>query len=131
MKIVGTFEDIPQDGIYLLQEGALLRIYFDFVEYQQPESIEGMQREERTDSYEAYNVDVPAPFSYGNIVSAIVNDKYTADDVQALQANYIEAKDADADLTEAKRQEYLTEWSDFQNWRAKAKYIAKNVTDKL
>jgi hypothetical protein len=133
MKTVGSFEaNIPEGGINLIQEGALLRIFFDFEKREQQQSEDdNMQRQEQPDLYEAYNVDVQAPFNYGNIVSAIVNDKYSADDVQALSANVMEARDTDSDLADEKRQEYLTEWSDFQNWRTKAKAIAKAVTAKL
>lgn len=133
MKTVGSFETgIPEDGIVLIQEGALLRIFFDFAKHEQPQSEDAdMQRQEHPDLYEAYNVDVHAPFSYGNIVSAIVNDKYSADDVQALSANVMEARDSDSDIADEKRQEYLSEWSEFQAWRIKAKTVAKAVTAKL
>ena len=127
MKTNGHFQE-PENGIYAFQEGALLRMYFDFEKCEVAKDEEGNEIEGAPkDLYNAYNVDVVSPFSYGNIVSAIVNDKYTADDVQALQANYIEAKDAESDISAEKREEYLAEWQEFQAWRAKAKDIAVTV----
>jgi hypothetical protein len=138
MKTFG-FVEIPEGGISVLQEGALLRIYFDFTEMERSTDAsaaasadEGEAEAEETPvRYEAYNVNVRAPFSYAAIVSAVVNNRYTADDVQALQANYIEAKDAESSIADDKREEYLSEWSEFQAWRSRAKELARAVVDML
>jgi hypothetical protein len=124
MTTTGHFSDIPASGVIIRQEGALLRLYFDVKPVVWNEDDE---QEHPADICTAYFVDVQAPFNYGAIVSAIVNDKYTADDVQALQANYIEAKDASSDIASSKREEYLDEWAEFQAWRARAKDLAVTV----
>jgi hypothetical protein len=130
MKTFG-FVEIPEGGISVLQEGALLRIYFDFTEMERSTDEGEAEAEETPVRYEAYNVNVQAPFSYAAIVSAVVNDRYTADDVQALQANYIEAKDAESSIADDKREEYLSEWSEFQSWRSRAKELARAVVGML
>ena len=74
---------------------------------------------------------MPAPITYGSIVSAIVNDRYSADDVQALSANFIDAKDTRSSVEEDKREEYVNEWSEYQSWRTTAKGIATTVITML
>lgn len=123
------FENVPENGIIAKREGEILRIWFDIEEHQQPkpevEETTGMIRQ-TADEYVCQNVDVKGG-TYADIVSAIINDRYSADDVQALQANYIEAKDSGSDITDEKRYEYLEEYETFQQWRKKAKEVAKEV----
>ncbi len=133
MKTLEQIPMIPESGIIIRQEGAVLRSFFDIKKAPDPqisdESEEVISQPE--DLCECYNVDVNAPITYGTIIAAIVNDKYSADDVQALSANYIEAKDSDSELDEEKRAEYIEEWSEFQNWRTTAKSIASTVMTML
>ncbi len=125
------FAVVPENGIICREEGSILRVYFDIqlhehvVSENEPEE---MHVEDAPNTYVCENVDVEGR-TYGDIVSAIVNDRYSADDVQALQANYIEAKDPDSDLDEEKREEYLNEYADFQSWRKHAKDVAATVVD--
>lgn len=125
------FAVIPENGIICREEGTILRVYFD-IKLHEPivseNEPEGMHSETSQDIYVCENVDVEGR-TYGDIVSAIVNDRYSADDVQALQANYIEAKDPDSDLDDDKREEYLTEYAEFQAWRKHAKEVAATVVD--
>lgn len=69
--------------------------------------------------------------TYNDIVSAIVSDKYSNDDVQAIIANYTEVMDEDSDIDEEKREEYISEYSDYQQWRKHAKAIANEVLEHL
>lgn len=129
MKSYNEFPIVPESGIICKEEGAILRVYFDIkphvpvVSKNQPQSTHD---ESAQDIYVCENVDVKGR-TYADIVSAIVNDRYTADDVQALQANYIEAKDETSEILDEKREEYLTEYSAFQEWRKKAKEVASAV----
>lgn len=123
------FTVVPESGIICFKEGTLIRVYFDIEPHQpiaEENAPEGMQWENNPNLYVCQNVDVEGR-TYGDIVSAIVNDRYSADDVQALQANYIEAKDPGSEIPEDKREEYLTEYSDFQAWRKHAKEVASEV----
>lgn len=66
-----------------------------------------------------------APITYGNIISAIVDAKYSHDDVTAITLNYLLVLHNEAD--EDKNEEYMNEYNLLQNWRKKAKEIAKEV----
>ena len=129
MTSYNEFAVIPENGIICVEEGPILRVYFDIkphVPVVSENDPTGILDESAAPIYECENVDVDGR-TYGEIVSAIVNDRYSADDVQALQANYIEAKDSDSEIPDDKREEYLTEYSDFQAWRKRAKEVASEV----
>lgn len=131
MKALEQLPNVPENGIVIRQEGALVRLFFDIEPAPAMPVEEGETPCNPGDLYQCYNVDVATPANYGNIIAAIVNDKYSADDVQALTANYFEAKDPESGLTEEKRAEYINEWNEFQAWRAKAKEIAAYVVTQL
>ena len=124
MKALYQLAQLPQSGVKARVEGALLRLLFDF---SPAESREG---EDTTGFYDCESVDVKGN-TYGDIVSAIVNDRYSGDDVQAIMANYAEAVDADSDITAEKRAEYLSEYEAYQAWRKHAKEIAHEVVSTL
>lgn len=118
---------LPQDDLEVVPDNGLLRLYFDFEEIQVPSGDMGNPEETMT-MVRCENVDVPTGRSdYGGIVSAIINERYTADDVQALVANYEAAKDTESVLPSEKRKEYLKEYATFQEWRSHAKDVAKQV----
>jgi len=129
-----VFPIVPQSGIICNEEGALLRVYFNIAPYKpvasenEPEALRRHAPE--PNQYVCENVDVIGR-TYPDIVSAIVNDRYSADDVQALQANFIEAKDNGSDITAEKRQEYLDEYAAFQAWRKRAKEVAATVVETI
>lgn len=56
---------------------------------------------------------------YGKIVSAIVRFKYSADEVEAIQLNYMESKTT----------EHKDEFAMLKDWRAFAKAKAKEVLE--
>ncbi len=56
---------------------------------------------------------------YGKIVSAIIRAKYSADDVEAIQQNYMESK-----TTEHKEEFYA-----LRDWRKMAKEVATELTN--
>jgi len=124
MKASYQMTELPQSGVSATVEGAILRLLFDF---SQAEPAEG---EETTDIYNCESVDVNGR-TYGDIVAAIVNDRYSADDVQAIIANYAEALDSSSEITAEKRAEYLAEYEDYQAWRKHAKEIAAEVVSNL
>ena len=116
--------ELPQSGVKVTVEGAILRLLFDF---SQATPAEG---EVATDIYNCESVDVNGR-TYGDIVSAIVNDRYSADEVQAIMANYAEALDSSSEITAEKRAEYLAEYEGYQAWRKHAKEIAAEVVSNL
>lgn len=129
MKALEQLPNVPQNGIVVRQEGAVVRLFFDIEPAPVMPTVDGEEPSSPGDLYQCYNVDVPAPATYGAVVAAIVNDKYSADDTQALISNFTEAKDADSEISDEKREEYISEWNEFQSWRAKAKEIATTVTN--
>ena len=124
MKASYQMTELPQSGVKVTVEGAILRLLFDF---SQATPAEG---EVATDIYKCESVDVNGR-TYGDIVSAIINDRYSADEVQAIMANYAEALDGSSDITAEKRAEYLAEYEDYQTWRKHAKEVAHTVVSEI
>lgn len=118
MKVNYTMSEIPESGIIATREGNVLRLLFGFEKKEKTEDND-------IDSYQCESVDVAGATSYGSIISAIVNDKYSNDDVQAIIANYEEAKDVEE--PSEKEQEHLDEYKEYQEYRQRAKEIAKVV----
>ena len=129
MEALEQFPNVPDSGIVIRQEGGVVRLFFDIAPAPEMPTEEGETTSGPGDLSECYNVDVPVPANYGNIIAAIVNDKYSADDTQALISNFTEARVEDSDMSHEKREEYIAEWNEFQAWRVKAKEIATAVTN--
>lgn len=115
----------PSDNVLTVKEGNLLRVYFDFHQ----EEVKDNEGNVVSDpvQFSCQNVDIKGDHGYGSIVSAIVNDKYTPDQIQAIVFNYELAKDEESDITAEKRAEYLQEYRDLQIFRAHAKEVAQLV----
>lgn len=127
MKTVYQVQALPSDGVAITLEGKLLRVLFDF---EKVESKEGddIHMPTADDLYYCESIDVNGR-GYGDIISAIVNDRYPTDQKDAIMANYELVKD---DLCpEEKKAEYIAEYQALQNWRTRAKEIAKIITSKL
>lgn len=109
----------PVNGVSVILEGLLTRLFFDFTDAP-------VREDEEADSNlkDCESIDLTGR-SYGEIVSAIINDHYSSDRTQAIMANYENAKDTTSSLSDEKRAEYLQEYADYQTWRAHAKDIAK------
>lgn len=71
-----------------------------------------------------------SPLSYDNIISSILNTLYPSDKVQALTANYNEARD-DEELSEEKRKEYMDEYHAYQAKRKEIKALAKEIMQEV
>ena len=133
MKCNYQFANIPESGIIAYPEGEILRIFYDIT----PSQTAPAESEEESDE----DADIPQTFdcnqvdvngrTYNEIVSAIVSDKYSNDDVQAIIANYTEAMDDKSEMDNEKREEYLNEYSNYQQWRKHAKSIATVVLEQL
>ena len=123
MKASYQMSVLPQSGVQATIEGALLRLLFDF---SKPEPKEGEESEDENDIYDCESVDVKGR-GYGDIVSAIMNDRYSSDSVQAIMANYADALDGSSDLKPEKRAEYIDEYDAYQQYRRHAKSIANTV----
>lgn len=91
-------------------EGNIVRIEFGYepVEVETQPMNEGDEPQTKTE-YVGYTVRVEQPLEYGKVVSAIVREKYSADEVEAIILN--------GDDTE------------LQRWREHAKVVAQTVLD--
>lgn len=127
MKANYQISELPQSGVQTTIEGNLLRILFDF---KKSEVKTDDETEAPNDIYDCESVDVNGR-TYGEIVSAIINDRYTSDSVQAIMANYEDAKDESSPISEEKREEYIYEYNMYQVFRKHAKEVAKIAVEQI
>ena len=128
MKAFLDLKKVPENGVIAFIEGNVLRMFFDFEKEEPKASVDGEKGGQVSDdAYSCQNVDLVGRADYGSVVSAIVNDRFPADKVDAIRWNYELAKDEKSGITEAKRTEYLGEYDVLQAWRTLAKAIAKEV----
>ena len=128
MKAIEHIPAIPSDGVVIRPEGGVVRIFFDIARIE--DGISGDDEKMPEDLCTCINIDVAVPASYGSVVAAVVSDRFSSDDVQALVANYT-ASLGDDDLPPGKQEEYQSEWMGYQEWRKKAKEIAQIVVNRL
>lgn len=69
------------------------------------------------------------PFNYEKLVSAILNELYPADKVQALTANFLDATDEASETEQSKTLEYMSEYYAYQRWRRWAKRTARCIIE--
>lgn len=65
------------------------------------------------------------PFSYPQLLSAIIKRKYDSDQAEAITANFLNTR-LQA-VPENKAAEYVAEYEAYQEWRNTAKAVAKEV----
>lgn len=118
MKQKSTF-DIKPD--LTVEEGSVIRINYDVEEVEETfDSMHGEEDGETTTRavYKAYATRVARPVTYDSIVSAIVGDAYSTDEMQAVVNNYQQ---------DSTKEEYAAEYNEMQAWRKKAKEVARAV----
>ncbi len=118
-------KSLPESGVKTKKEGNLLRLLFDFEKVEAPANQDDDQRPVADDLYYCESIDVHGS-GYGDIISAIVRDRYSEDEKDAIMANYQLA--IDDECSEIKAEEYRQEYTALQNWRSRAKEIARIVT---
>jgi hypothetical protein len=123
MKAFGNFDSVPE--LTVQRDGEILMINFDFEKVER-EATE-TEPEPSDKFYQFTAVHHRGSTDYAEIVSAIINDKYSLDEVQAIIANYTEAMTA-TDPTD-KQKEYIEEYQTFQAYRKHAKEIAGKVIE--
>ena len=127
MKANYQMPSLPQNGVQVTLEGPLVRLLFDFTPAT-PVLEDG--EEVPDDLFDCESVDT-TDRSYGGIVSAIINDRYSQDRVQAILANYQNAIDPESTIDVDKRAEYLQEYHEFQDYREHAKTVARLAVAKI
>lgn len=123
MKAVINISTLPSNDLLVLNEGNITRLFFSFTK---PKVVDTLSPP-NPNNYECENVDVPNPADYGSIINAIVTDKYPSDKKDAIVANYELVRDNVITLSADKKQQYSTEYNQFQAYRVFAKEIANKV----
>ena len=108
-------------GVEVRKENGMLRLFFDFEE-SETKDMEGNV----VTQLMCEHVEVSGN-SYGDIVNAIIKDRYPDDVKDAIILDKGLADDSTSSITDEKRKEYLQKYADFQAWREHAKAIAKEV----
>lgn len=130
MKAYSDLRTYPKgQGVEVRVEGNTLRVFFDFEEISIPNHEAGEKKPKTVKQLKYESIDVVGGRAYPDIVSAIVRDRYSDNEIQAILANYAEVNNTASVLilTPEKKEEYLQEYADFQQWRAHAKEIAHVV----
>lgn len=129
MKRYYQFPSVPESKIIAFAEGDIVRVFFNIEEAELPVTENDEVESNNPVIYACEQVDVKGGRTYGEIVAAIVNEKYSADDVQAIIANYAELNNAQplSEISKEKQEEYLIEYNEFQTWRSTAKKVAEQV----
>ena len=102
---------VPATGIDTVKNHKEMIVRFDIA------AIAPEEDNSHEDEFECESVRVARSAEYGDIVSAIVNDRYSSDRMQAVVNNHL------LDASE----EHEAEFQAMQLWRAKAKAVAKTV----
>lgn len=115
-------------------EGNVVRINFDVEQIELANNTESdNSKKEKTTrlAYSAYVVRIEQPVERGKVIDAIVTAVYPTDKMQAIINNHFAnlAKIADGKKLDADDEEHEAEYDAMQEWRTKAKAVAKNVLE--
>lgn len=118
MRCYFDYNGATPDGVRVVREGSTVRVFFDYTTVTRKDA-EGND----VTSLACENVDAEGS-GYGDIVNAVVRDRYPSDRYEAVMANHQDAEDAESPLTDEKRAEYRAEYEAFRAWRRRAKEVA-------
>ena len=78
-------------------------------------------------SYRSLYVQVKS-ISYANVISAIIQSRYSDSEITAIVMNNMQANDINSEISQEKRKEYISEYTELQSWRKHAKEIASSLS---
>ena len=78
-------------------------------------------------SYRSLYVQVKS-ISYANVISAIIQSRYSDSEITAIVMNNMQANDINSEISQEKRKEYISEYTELQSWRKHAKEIASIIS---
>lgn len=114
-------------------EGNYVRINFDVEQIELANNTESDDSNEKTTrlAYSAYVIRIEQPVERDKVVDAIISSAYPTDKMQAIINNHFAnlAKIADGKKLDADEEEHEAEYEAMQEWRTKAKAVAKDVID--
>ena len=87
------------------------------------EDIEGQQ----VTSYRSLYVQVKS-ISYADVISAIIQSRYSDSEITSIVMNNMQANDINSEISQDKRKEYISEYTELQSWRKHAKEIASSLS---
>lgn len=89
------------------------------------EDIEGQP----VTNYRSLYVQVKS-ISYADVISAIIQSRYSDSEITAIVMNNMQANDINSEISQEKRKEYISEYTELQSWRKHAKEIASSLSTK-
>ena len=66
--------------------------------------------------------------SYADIISAIIQSRYSDSEITSIVMNNMQANDINSEISQEKRKEYISEYTELQSWRKHAKEIASSLS---
>lgn len=113
-------------------EGNYIRINFDVEQVELENGMDSNEGKKTTRmAYAAHVVRIEQPVERGKVIDAIVTAVYPTDKMQAIINNHFAnlAKIADGKKLDADDEEHEAEYDAMQEWRTKAKAVAKEVME--
>lgn len=113
-------------------EGNTVRINFDVEQVELENGMDSNEGKKTTRmAYAAHVVRIEQPVERDKVIDAIVTTVYPTDKMQAIINNHFAnlAKIADGEKLDADDEEHEAEYDAMQEWRTKAKAVAKNVLE--
>ena len=133
MKIQCTMAVLPKDNVKVYVSGNYLQVAYDFVRIEQKEEASESMQMAVENSCQGEYIELRGGIrSYDAIASAIIEDKYPSDKMDAIRLNFELAQNSDVasiSLDDSKRKEYIAEYKAMQEWRIHAKEIARKAVD--
>lgn len=124
---------LPKDNVKVSVYGNYLQVAYDFVRIEQKEEASDSMHMVVENSCQGEYIELRGGIrSYDAIASAIIEDKYPSDKMDAIRLNFELAQNSDVasiSLDDSKREEYIAEYKAMQEWRIHAKDIARKAVD--
>ena len=122
----------PKENVSVKVSSDWMRVTYDYVKSSPKKDKEG-NVVVGDNAYSAEYIELRGGIrSYDAIASALIEDKYPSDKMDAIRLNFELAQNSDVasiSLDESKRKEYIAEYKAMQEWRIHAKDIARKAVD--
>ena len=133
MKIQLSLAELPAENVSVTVSGSYLQVAYDFEKMEQSSIEDETMQNVVENSYMGEYIELRGGVrSYDAIASAIIEDKYPSDKMDAIRLNYELAQNADTTgitLSDEKKEEYIAEYKTMQEWRIHAKEVAKTAVE--
>lgn len=124
--------EAPKENVSVKVSSDWMRVTYDYVKSSTKKDKEG-NVVVGDNAYSAEYIELRGGIrSYDAIASAIIEDKYPYDKMDAIRLNFELAQNSDVasiSLDDSKRKEYIAEYKAMQEWRIHAKEIARKAVD--